>query len=245
MTVFIYALADPSTGEVRYVGQSVNPPLRLRQHLWGDHTNPYKERWLAQLARAGREPALLILEEATQATWEARERAWIAFYRAEGARLTNLTEGGEGPGELTPEARERHREAMRGNQNSLGHRHSDEAKEKMRAAAQARSYPTGRPVSEDTRAKIGAAHRGKKRSAADLAAQRARQKGRPVLTAEQQAAHAERLRGKPKAPEVIAKIRASSQARFTDEERARVSQRAREREARKRAARFNEPLSYS
>jgi hypothetical protein len=90
---FIYALAEPNTGVVRYVGKAADPHVRVGQHL-RDRSSLRKARWLRSLDAP---PQLLILEEIPAgADWQEAERRWIAHFRAEGADLTNHTDGGEG-----------------------------------------------------------------------------------------------------------------------------------------------------
>lgn len=99
MTYQIYALVDPCTSEVRYVGWSKDPEVRYRWHLDNaiDHVeNTRKACWIRSLVRKNRYPELKILETGC-GDWAAAERWWIKFYREEvGVRLTNMTDGGEG-----------------------------------------------------------------------------------------------------------------------------------------------------
>lgn len=85
---FIYALADPLTQEVRYVGKSVNPQRRLLAHLQetGDSA---KVQWIRGLDELGYKPALLILEEVTGRVAPKREYNWTVYYYDRGHRLTN------------------------------------------------------------------------------------------------------------------------------------------------------------
>jgi hypothetical protein len=66
-TVFIYALSDPRDGHVRYVGQTVNPTIRHRQHVRCTSlpTNEAFTAWLHDLASTGIEPQMSILAELT------------------------------------------------------------------------------------------------------------------------------------------------------------------------------------
>lgn len=95
---FIYALTDPISGEVRYVGKSDTPKLRLMGHLYGRErdANTYKARWIRKLQSAGLTPGLVILEQVPQTEWQFFEMGWILKFRQSGAKLTNTTDGGEG-----------------------------------------------------------------------------------------------------------------------------------------------------
>lgn len=92
--VYIYGLKDPRTGEIRYVGKSVHPRERYKQHVKGGESNLHKGRWIADLRRAGLKPEMIILEETTEAEWEARERHWIKQGLDSGWPLTNIAAGG-------------------------------------------------------------------------------------------------------------------------------------------------------
>lgn len=92
----IYALADPRTDEVCYVGKANNPRQRLIDHLADTKTNKGKVVWLAELQASGLEPKLRILEEVSRSGWKDAERWWIAHGLAQGWPLLNMTPGGEG-----------------------------------------------------------------------------------------------------------------------------------------------------
>jgi hypothetical protein len=92
---FIYALIDPRTEAVRYVGKADDPQKRLHGHLLCRGVG-HKQSWLKNLRAAGLAPVLGVLEECAQDVWQDRERHWIAAYREAGAPLTNRTAGGDG-----------------------------------------------------------------------------------------------------------------------------------------------------
>lgn len=96
---FIYTLSDPRTGEVRYVGQTVSPKHRLRQHISEGntkHINAEKTVWLKDLQSLGLKPLMCVIDTASKDSWADTEKKWIAFYRSINPRLTNLSPGGEG-----------------------------------------------------------------------------------------------------------------------------------------------------
>lgn len=85
---YLYTLADPDTGEVRYVGKSDQPARRLRQHL--EHpSNPAMARWLGSLQTAGKAPQMEIIEAVASSDWPEREARQIWRYRAMGFDLLN------------------------------------------------------------------------------------------------------------------------------------------------------------
>ncbi len=59
---YIYALAEPETGEIRYVGKSTNPKNRISSHM--SDAAPYRMRhWALQLRSRSQRPKLVILRE--------------------------------------------------------------------------------------------------------------------------------------------------------------------------------------
>jgi len=92
--VYIYGLKDPRDGLIYYVGKTINPRGRFKNHLDGD-CNANKTAWIQDLAIRGLKPEMLILATATQKTWPALERKWIRDGLEMGWPLTNATSGGE------------------------------------------------------------------------------------------------------------------------------------------------------
>lgn len=94
---FIYALIDPDTQEVRYVGKSDKPEKRLKRHLgMFEPKSTHKQNWIRSLLVNGKSPIIKILEEVELSVWNDAEKRWIKHYKDMGARLTNTTEGGMG-----------------------------------------------------------------------------------------------------------------------------------------------------
>lgn len=140
---YIYALRDPRDDQFRYIGKADDPSRRLVYHLEQMvGANTHKNGWLRQLKALGLEPSVVVLEKvAADADWRVAERRWIRQLRAEGVRLTNGTEGGEGgyiPAAWSPEAR-----AKRLAKRRLPT--SDETKAKISAANRGRKSPHSKP----------------------------------------------------------------------------------------------------
>ena len=115
---YIYGLHDPRTGELRYIGKSDNPRERLAQHLREDR-GTYRASWVRHLKNAGLKPALSVIDAGDRGSdWAWMERLYIAAARASGARLTNITDGGEGTRGLPPETLKRMADARRGTKQS-------------------------------------------------------------------------------------------------------------------------------
>jgi hypothetical protein len=88
--VFIYALCEPDTGEIRYVGSSYHPRWRAASHVSATaSTKVYA--WCAELESSARSPLLVILGEAPDdeeaAELEARFISQFSRPRLLNARL--------------------------------------------------------------------------------------------------------------------------------------------------------------
>lgn len=91
---FIYGLKCPLSNKIRYVGKSVNPQQRFKNHInYEIKSDTHKARWLNKLIKQGLLPELIIIEGTIIMQWEEREKYWIAYYKND---LTNETIGGEG-----------------------------------------------------------------------------------------------------------------------------------------------------
>ena len=159
----IYGLIDPRTNQVRYIGRTgQRPAYRLTQHIKraSDGAGGHLCNWLRQLTAAGLRPDLVILEDDIPHDQSAdRERFWIAEGKSREWRLTNMSSGGDGLLDPSPEIREARRQRMlgntyaNGNRNAVGQR-SPEFCARMAEVAKHTKNHTGYPHSEETRAVI-------------------------------------------------------------------------------------------
>jgi len=95
---FIYALADPITDEVRYVGKADRVNVRYLTHLREAKSgkDSYKCNWIRQVIKNGQLPKLIVLEEIDQEHWKKAEIYYIGEFKKLGHNLTNIAKGGEG-----------------------------------------------------------------------------------------------------------------------------------------------------
>jgi hypothetical protein len=135
-TVTVYGLRSFYGKKIRYVGQT-NKPLfdRLKEHLCSvNRGQSHNVEWIKQVTNAGDHVCIFSIEE--NAVRNDAEIRWIAWYRKNGAKLTNISPGGDGasfPKSLS------HRLAI-----GLAHKgkaKSKEHKEKISASLRGRPLP--------------------------------------------------------------------------------------------------------
>ena len=95
----VYGLIDPNTKKLRYIGKSTRGLERPRQHFWPSNVKQrrYVYNWIRGLLAVGLKPEIITLEvhSVPDTLYDAEQRL-IAFFRALGAPLTNLSDGGPG-----------------------------------------------------------------------------------------------------------------------------------------------------
>lgn len=113
---------------------------RLNAHIHEPGDTP-KSRWIGGLLAEGMRPLIEVIEEAEPENWIGREVHWIAHYRAAGAPLFNIAEGGH----ASSESARRKLSAL-----NAGRKLSAETKAKIGAASKAT------PRTPEWRARISA-----------------------------------------------------------------------------------------
>ena len=89
----IYALLDPITLELRYIGKANDPKKRLATHLSDSKKRDAPVcRWIRKV---GVPKMVVILTDC--ADWQSEERRLISEARADGFRLLNVSDGGNQP----------------------------------------------------------------------------------------------------------------------------------------------------
>jgi group I intron endonuclease len=199
-STYIYALVDPRTNEIRYIGKSNDIRRRLRGHLEViDRYNTPTTSWLKQLRNLGLIPEIRILEEVPIQIWEDKERWWIASFRERNINLTNVGRGGEGGnGSANPEeTRRRMSAAQKGRKKPP---RSNEAREHYRQAQ------LGKKQSQETISKRIAKVKGRKHSA-EWSANISKGRMGIKLTMEQRRTISENNGGSKLTPDQVRRIR--------------------------------------
>lgn len=176
-------MADPRTGEIRYVGVTFRGMRRLAEHISRTRSGGrcYRECWIRSLLNVGLKPTYQVVQSGCGDGWQEAERSLIAEFRRS-HRLVNLTDGGEGlPGYIpTPELRRKWSAMRKGVKYApgrvpamKGRSHTPESREKIRIAGMGRKHTTeskaklsmarkGKNLSPEQIEKLVKAHRGKK-----------------------------------------------------------------------------------
>lgn len=154
-TTFIYALCEPGTRTVRYIGKANNPVRRLQNHL--SQSKKAKTRlgnWLRSLN--GENPSLVVLREVPLDQWEVAEERYIRLARGCRIDIVNGTDGGDGgyiPASQSPEACAKRRSSMKGRRPSeatLLALQSPEAKAKRSASLKGRQPSKANRIATQT-----------------------------------------------------------------------------------------------
>ncbi len=155
---FIYGIFDPTNGELKYVGCTVDHlEHRLATHLVPSALNRrnHRSNWLNSVLAKGLNPQMRLLIDYGDISYKELlklEIYWIKHYRLLGFKLVNATDGGEG---------------------MLGYKHSEEARRNMSECKK------GIKQSEESKQKRSRKLKGRPRPAEVIANMSKAQKGKP------------------------------------------------------------------
>lgn len=172
-TCTVYGLASSRDGELRYVGQTSQPlKVRLYSHIGKAKSGlkGYLSSWILSVLSAGFKVEIFSIRP--DAERNAEEIRLIALYRNVGARLVNMTDGGEGSlgkkrGPMSEEMKARISATKKGTKLSAEHRAAIGAAHKNRVfsnehRASISAAKMGHKVSDETRKKLSEALKGRK-----------------------------------------------------------------------------------
>ena len=106
-----------------------------------------------------------------------KEKELIALYQTQDRKHGyNLTAGGDGMSNPSPETRARLSASRKGKQPTLGYRHTEEAKKKISEALKGNKWNVGRTASEEARKKLSQKSKGNKYNLGKKATEETRKK---------------------------------------------------------------------
>ena len=134
----IYALVDPHSNQIRYIGITKRSVFRrLSEHLCHSKRDSfYAATWLRSLKKKGLKPKINILaDNVPRELLSIMEQFYINFFSVYGCNLTNTTDGGEKgfTRNHTEESKRKISKALMGNKYTLGYKQSEETIRKRSA----------------------------------------------------------------------------------------------------------------
>jgi len=94
ITHYIYALQDPFTEKIKYIGRTINPKERLYGHICeGRNFNTDKAQWIKSILDQGKIPMIKILEETIKEKSVKAEEKWMKKHKN---TILNISKSGNG-----------------------------------------------------------------------------------------------------------------------------------------------------
>lgn len=87
---WVYALVDPRTEEIRYIGCSRSVKERTRAHLNGFSGSRTVGAWKNELKKLNLQPLIFLVEMTTDSERVSAETRWIQACLTQGANLLNV-----------------------------------------------------------------------------------------------------------------------------------------------------------
>lgn len=148
--VKIYALIDPESGLMRYVGQTRQRYLctRLAQHWLARDSTP-KSEWVRSIKAKGLKIRIVLLDQVSVDDAVRAERAWIEKISAEAGVLLNVYD----PDLSLPRPEESREKISKFRTSYVGWKHAEETKRKIGRSGP-ENWNFGRTTSAETRERI-------------------------------------------------------------------------------------------
>jgi len=131
--VKIYVLKHPITNEICYVGRSLNPSTRYRNHIHlakkSTHKNQ-KDAWICSLLNINLKPIMEIIDSCPMDLSTETEKYWIEEYRKT-CNLKNTRDYIENDYLFSIESREKMSKSAKGNTSKRGSKLSEEGKKRI------------------------------------------------------------------------------------------------------------------
>ena len=159
----IYALKDPISNEIRYVGKSTSGLKRPKIHLMPSSYNSLSKKhfhvycWIRGLIEKNLKPEIIVLKACDSDNLNSEEVRFIDFYKSEGCNLTNLVNGGNGMLGLkhTQEAKDKISKKLTGRVRS-----KEEIEKQSKSISGKNHWNYGKKASEKTRERQSESHKG-------------------------------------------------------------------------------------
>lgn len=143
MNIKIYALVEPITLEIKYIGKTKQElSKRLYAHIHeSKSSNTKKNKWIKSLINKNLKPKIEEIDFVPESEWEFWEMYWISQFKAWGFELKNTDEGGKGQSSefmkknnpmFKKENREKISKSLQGNTFAKGFKHTEETKKKVK-----------------------------------------------------------------------------------------------------------------
>jgi hypothetical protein len=146
-TVYFYTLKCPITNDVKYVGRSVNPDGRYRQHIHSGKCEGHKDRkgaWIKSLLDKDLKPIMEIIDKLENykdiEEVKRREEFLILEFRKT-CDLKNDRDIVDNGYNFSKESRQKMSDAQKGNTNRLGKKASKETLEKISLSRKGKKHP--------------------------------------------------------------------------------------------------------
>ena len=111
---YIYLLSDPTTNKVVYVGKTKNPKKRYKDHC-RISKNEHKTKlfkWKNSIIKSGKFPIMTVILETSNI--DKYEKYYISLFKSNGHDILNMTDGGDGLQNPSPEVRKKIGEKSKG-----------------------------------------------------------------------------------------------------------------------------------
>lgn len=157
--VYIYALCDPITEAVKYIGKTKDLNQRYSNHLRRNEHNR-KSRWIQGLKKKGLKPILIVLDYVPVSDWDFWEQHYVFLYRSWGFNLHNIELGG-GRGKIFSQETLKKKSVSATKNNPkywLGKKRSNETKKKISAGNKGKTH------TKETKEKLSKLFKGRKNS---------------------------------------------------------------------------------
>jgi hypothetical protein len=96
--IYIYALSDPETFKIRYIGKTINIKARLENHISRSKnfkTSRHVCNWIKSLLNKKLKPILTVIDTTDEENWVSKEMYWIKHFKDLGLKLCNHNAGGK------------------------------------------------------------------------------------------------------------------------------------------------------